>query len=569
MPYGAAPVATQVVERPARVRRPLRPVVAVVVPTMLFALHAAAYGRWQVDDAGITFAYARSVAAGAGPVLQPGLPPVEGYSNPSWLGLLVLGRQLGLFDHGTWFGLPDYVAFPKALALLCVAAAFAACYAVAAACSRRPVLATVLAGAVAAAIPSFVIWCVSGLENPLLVLAVTGSAAVMVWAWARGRLAAPGPALACGLLAALAALTRPEGLVYAAAYPLAVLLTVLPARRRGDVPRAALATAVSVAGFAVPVGGYLVWRWSTFGQLLPTTAVAKSQGLPTVAGLTKVTELGAYVGWVGVLAAALLVAAALLHPSPARGAIALLLVPLGLAVLAFGVLVPDWMEQYRFATPVWALGALVVALALVETTARLQLRGRAVVGVLAVVVAVLTVPAWVDAVRTFRAAPTAPMCLIVQNTGREFNGYLDVLGLPAGTFFAPEIGGAALAGRALLVDGAGLAEPRIARYWAAKDPAGVRDYVLDEVRPTFIRAHGEFRPFMGFDADPRFVADYLLIGSTPNGGGNWVRRDLVRDAAVMDRLRQWAIRADAADAAQRSAPRSSCGDRLVPGAVTA
>jgi hypothetical protein len=545
-------------------RRRVRAALAVLVPTGLFGLHAMAYGRWEVDDAGITFAYARSVAMGSGPVLQPGLPPVEGYSDPAWLGLLAVGRLLGLFDHGTWFGIPDYVAYPKALALVCVAGVFVAFYAASAA-SRRPALATLLAGSATAAIPSFVIWCVSGLENSLLALVVVTIGAVLVRADARGLLVTARPAVACGLLASLAALTRPEGLIYGGAYPLALL--ILAQRHRwAPLLRAA---ALSTVAFAVPAGTYLLWRWSTFGELLPTTAVAKSQGLPTAAGFAKVSELIAYSGWLAVLGGAVLVGAAVVRSSPVRDAMLLLLVPLGLALTAFGVLIPDWMEQYRFATPVWPLGALLVAISAIEILAGLRFRGRAVVGVVAVAAATISLSGWSTAAQTFRAAPTAPMCLIVQNTGREFNGYLDVLGLRSATLFAPEIGGAALTGRALLVDGAGLAEPRIARYWASKDIAGLRDYVFDEVRPTFIRAHGEFRPFMGFDSDPRFLADYAYIGPTPNNGGNWVRRDVVTDDGVMGRLRDRAVRADAADAALRSAPRSSCGDRLIPGATTA
>jgi hypothetical protein len=135
------------------------------VPTALVALHMQLYGRWIVDDAAITFAYARSLAAGEGAVLQPDADPVEGYSNPAWLAVLVLGRWLGLFDHGTWFGVPDLVVFPKFVALLCCAGVFAAFYAVARAVSQRPVLLTVVAGAAAAAVPSFVIWVSSGLET--------------------------------------------------------------------------------------------------------------------------------------------------------------------------------------------------------------------------------------------------------------------------------------------------------------------------------------------------------------------------------------------------------------------
>jgi hypothetical protein len=554
-----------VLDAPAAARRrwPWGAVPAVLVPAVLFAWHAAQYGRWEVDDAGITFSYARSVATGAGPVLQPGLPPVEGFSDPAWLALLVLGRWLGLFDHGTWSGVPDYVAYPKVLAFVLVTIMFGCFYATAAAVCRRPAVVTALAGATCAAIPSFVIWCVSGLENSLFALAVVAIATVMVRA--RGRLTAWGPALTCGLLAALAALTRPEGAIYAAAYPLGVLILL---RRRQWVP-GLVGVAVSVVAFALPYGLYLAWRWSTFHAWLPTTAVAKSQGLPTAAGFAKVSVLVTYGGWLAVLLGVLMVGAAVARGSAVRDAVVLVLVPLGLALVAYGVLKPDWMEQYRFATPVWALGALVVALSAVEVAGALRWRGRAALAVVVAGAAVISGTQWVAAAATFRAAPTAPLCLIVVNSGREFNGYVDILGLRNPTLFAPEIGGDALTGTSLLTDGAGLAEPTIARFWAAKDWAGVRDYVLDDVRPSFIKSHGEFRTQMAFDNDPRFIRDYVLIGDTPNKGGNWVRRDLVGDPATMARLQEWAKQSLLADAAQRATPLASCGDRLTPGATRA
>jgi hypothetical protein len=607
----------------------MRGAVAVLLPTALAAAHASLYGRWEVDDAGITFAYARSVATGAGPVLQVGQPPVEGFSDPAWLALLALGRVLGLFDHGAWFGVPDYVAYPKTLAILLLAVVFGAFLAAASAVSRYPATVTAVAGCTCALIPSFVIWSVSGLENALLAVAVAVQAAVLVrsgagssdarrrrW-WRFGAcpgLAGAGPAVACGLLAALAALTRPEGAIYAASYPLALLLV-----GRGWW-RCLWTGALSVAAFAVPFGAYLAWRFATFGQWLPTTAVAKSQGLPTVAGFAKVGGLIGYAGWPAVLVGAVLVGAALTrrvaidhgvsarravapaavgdtgrHAAPADAAprrlaapaddpptgavgtparpgrastaVALLLVPLGLALVAFGVLIPDWMEQYRFATPVWVLAPFVIVLAGAEVVAGLRWRGRALLGAVTVAAAALSGAGFATDVATFRDAPTAPMCLIVTNTGREFNGYMDILGLRSATFFAPEIGGAALTGRALLFDGGGLAQPTIARFWAAKDPAGIRDYVLDVVKPTFIRAHGQFRPFIGLDADPRFQRDYVEIGPTPNTGANWVRRDLVRDDATMAKLKAWGVTALAADAAQRATPHASCGDRLVVGST--
>src|SRR5664280_1331509 len=121
-------------------------VLAIALPTGLAGLHALFYGRWIVDDAAITFAFARSIAMGAGPVLQPGGVPVEGYSSPSWLAILTVGRLLGLFERGSWFGVPDYVVFPKMAALCCCASIFACMYAAAREVSSRPVVVTLVAG---------------------------------------------------------------------------------------------------------------------------------------------------------------------------------------------------------------------------------------------------------------------------------------------------------------------------------------------------------------------------------------------------------------------------------------
>ncbi len=56
------------------------------------------FGAWQIDDAGISFAYARNLALGHGLVAQPGVIPVEGYSNPLWVFLLAAFSVVRLFD---------------------------------------------------------------------------------------------------------------------------------------------------------------------------------------------------------------------------------------------------------------------------------------------------------------------------------------------------------------------------------------------------------------------------------------------------------------------------------------
>lgn len=563
----ARPAPARPATEPVPVRRG-RALLAVAVPTAVTAVHAALYGRWIVDDAGITFAYARSMATGAGPVLQPGASPVEGYSNPAWLALLVLGRWLGLFDHGTWFGVPDYVAFPKALALLCCAGMFACMYLAAKAVSARPALLTVVAGSLTAAVPAFVIWCVSGLENSLLALAVLGLAAVLVRAAAERRLMRPSIALGCGLLAALAALTRPDGLVYLAALPVVALLAALRTIARGGgtwrgaVRGVVAATGVSVVAFGVPFGGYLVWRVLTFGELLPNTALAKGQGLPGFDALARPVELVGYLGWYLVLVAVLLVAVALAVPSPSRPGLLALCVPLGLALLAFAVLNADWMGQYRFSTPVWPLAALVATVAAGQVIGRLSWSGRSAVGVVLAAAALVSGVGLAGQARAFRAEPTTPLCLVAQNAGRNVAGYAAIVGVPSPTVLVPDIGGSSLAGNVRIVDLAGLADARIAGFWRRGDPAGLRDYVFGVVRPTFIKSHGGWSAMTGLTADFRLAADYSEIGSTV-GTTDWVRTDVLTRPDLLDQLRGYFSRVAApADAEARRAPRASCGPVL-------
>jgi hypothetical protein len=532
---------------------------AIVLPTAATALHGALYGRWIVDDAAITFAYARSITEGWGPVAQASGPVAEGWSNPSWLALLIAGRLLGLFDRGAWFGVPDYVAFPKFVAVLCCAAMFAAFFCAARGLSRRPALVATVAGMVVAAVPSFVIWAVSGLENSLLAAAVAWLAALLARAAAACRILTPKVAVLTGFLAALAALTRPDGLIYAGAFPLVALLLI----RREQLVSWAGATALSIAAFAMPYTAYVAWRWSTFRELVPNTAIAKSQTLPGLDNLDQPSGLIGYVGIATTLVGLLLIGAALARASAQRAALIGLLVPLGLAVAAFGVLEADWMGEFRFASPVWALGALagVAAGAIVLPT--LAVRGRAAVA-LAVTAAVGTSGAlFVDAAQQFRAAPTVPVCSVAQNMGHTFNGYAVILGMRNGALATPDVGGAALVSRLRIIDIAGLIDPEVAARAGAGDAAGVRDVIFRQ-RPEFIEIHHGWATGTGLVFDPRLAAGWVKVRDESPTDGIWVRSDLVASPGRLAALQQWdrEVAQPAEYRQEVDAPRSSCGPTL-------
>ncbi len=546
-----------------RSRLPWGAIGSIAVGTAAIAAHASRFGSWIVDDAAITFAYARSVASGLGPVLQPRAAPVEGYSNPSWLALLTVGRWLGLFDHGSLLGIPDYVFYPKALALLCCIGILIAIYRAAAVVTRRAALVTLCAGLLLALIPSFIIWSFSGLENSLFALLVTALASLLMRAVVTHTMLTAKVAILAGVLAALAALTRPDGLIYVAAFPLLALLRVT----RPTLVPVIKYSVLSGLAFAVPYGGYVVYRIVEFGQLLSMTAVAKGQEPPDTQTLSRVGEVIGYGGALAALVVVVCLGIVIIHPSKLRLGLVALLVPLSLALAAHSVLMPDWMGEQRFATPIWPMFALLAALAVGAAVVQLNLRARVVL-VLAVIVALVpSVSTFKEKSALFRASPTFPMCFVADRMGQPFEHYADLLGIQQGTLLLPDIGGTALTTRLVIVDTAGLAEPRIAQMRGAGTVArDLPNYVYDEAKPTFIHTHPAWDAG-DMDKDPRLARDYLPI-FTPEwaqGHNDWVRRDAVKDPEALEAARTHAVTAVATASAENGAnPRRSCGDTLRP-----
>jgi len=108
----------------------------------------------------------------------------------------------------------------------------------------------------------------------------------------RNRVLTTKIALWSGVLVAFAALTRPEGLVYAGAYPLVALFGL----RSGLFGKSVKHVLLSIAAFAVPFGIYVAWRYSEFGRLLANPSVAKKQGMPGIDALKRPFEIVGYAG---------------------------------------------------------------------------------------------------------------------------------------------------------------------------------------------------------------------------------------------------------------------------------
>ena len=319
---------------------------------VLFALHAAQFGSWQIDDAGITFAYARNLAQGHGLVAQPGAVPVEGYSNPLWTFLLAAFAAVRLFDP-LWT--PKLLSFGFAFGTFALLDRLLARAGVGAPLSG-------LALGLLAAQSGFAIWMVSGLENPLYACLYAGLALLAARA-IRENSSREIPILA-GLLAAGLALTRPEGILFAALFPLALALS--SGRRLARL-------GFYLAALALPVAAHLAMRLAWFGEWVPNTYYAK--GGPTLATLGSLAALdagpaarmlsllraafGKPGAWVGL--GLLLALGFLIGRGKLRRETVLLLGATLLGGLPYLLLPLDWMPEYRFATPFFPIVLVLLA----------------------------------------------------------------------------------------------------------------------------------------------------------------------------------------------------------------
>ncbi len=284
-----------------------------VAASVAAILHQWPLRHWWVEDAAISFSFARSLSQGWGPVPMPGLERVEGYSDPLWVFLLTLGECIGLDGFTT--------AKPLSAVLTVVAlvATFAA--------TRRladgwaPHLAVVLL----ASSSTFAIWAASGLENALF------GALLALGLWRRFVEVEEGghPWSAVAFLGL--ALTRPEGIAYAAmAFGWGVVA------RPGARPAFAW-----LAVFGLPLVAYHTARFAVFAQEFPAPYHAKLASLDvdwtSLSGRGWRT-VGSYLTELGVAWLVLLIPVALSGARGRRAAVSLVAVALG-GLAMFGPLV--------------------------------------------------------------------------------------------------------------------------------------------------------------------------------------------------------------------------------------
>lgn len=213
------------------------------------------------DDAYITLRYSRNLAAGIGPVWNPG-ERVEGYTSFLWMAILAGMHKAGF----------ELVSASLLLAYVCLLASMLLCWKIWELWCRDAAGVLAMPAVLAVALltvglsDSFVTWGMSGLETPLAAALLT-AVAYLYFLESRGR-SFPWSAIA----AAAAAMTRPEMMLVALVTLGFTTARALERRQRVDVRRAVLWAVI----FAALYGSYFIWKYSYYGHPFPNTYYAKA-----------------------------------------------------------------------------------------------------------------------------------------------------------------------------------------------------------------------------------------------------------------------------------------------------
>ncbi len=215
--------------------------------------------RWVSDDSFITFRYVKHFVEGNGIVYNIG-ERVEGYTHFLWLLILSAVKFVGL----------DPVSMSMTLGLACFLGLLVLYILISKKITPPGVIIFPITAALLAMNYDMDIWATGGLETSLYTLLI--SAAFYLWFFT--SLPHQRKVVLTGLILILTTLTRPDGALFTI---ISAILLLLQERRSGKPIAKAFTSIVLLLLPSILIGiPYLIWKYSYYGDIFPTTFYAKS-----------------------------------------------------------------------------------------------------------------------------------------------------------------------------------------------------------------------------------------------------------------------------------------------------
>jgi arabinofuranosyltransferase len=490
-----------------------------------FVLHALRHA-FLIDDAYISFHYARNLVEGAGLVLNPG-ERVEGYSNFLWVLLLAAGMKCGVAPET----LSRALGMLAGLALLEVTRRLALRLLPEEPLSRWLAL---LAVAMLVASRTVAAWCTGGLETRLYTVLIAAGLLLLAREISTESGVFPWSAPVLGL----ALLTRTDGFLLVGILAAGLLLF-----RKGKVGRHGT---LFFGILALTIGAQLAFRRAYYGEWLANTYYAKVPGLALRSGFR---YLALAAGSYGLYLSIPLALLALERPSKRRS-VAWLGCALLLGHLAYVASVGGDHFELRFVDVVWPLTAA-LSIAGARRIPRL-LPARAGSALATALAGCLVLWNLVPAFRgfasteaTFAIELESSLCIAWSEVGRYFRDHAapdEVIALrPAGVI--PYVS------RLRILDMEGLSDKIVARRppapgWDTPGWGRIANWedVLIRARATYYVQHPDLRTGPATEPEPPAIVEvegrrFALCPVRVPLRGFWLRFFVISEEAVVgDRI---------------------------------
>ena len=498
----------------------------------LFYLGSRQVDDNEVDDAGITFSFARNLAQGYGIVLYPGGERVEGYSNAGWMFALSAAIKFGA-EPFLASKLLAYLLGACTLILLSLMALRSA--------PDNPSWPMLAAPILLASHATFLIWCFSGMETALQVFLMTAGAYRLIKESdpEQKRLLPIAP-----LFFFLLAITRPEAIGY---FAFAVGYYAIERNIRGQT--FGLVDLIWPAAFLVPWGAYQIWHYIYFAWPLPNTYYAKVHEYRSLSEIVSTaTDGGQYL--LGYLHTFKLMPLFFIAPFALLSRRGWPTALFFTGMLGYAMFFPlyangDWMDGYRLCAPI-AMPLFVLAAMGVQGAANVagwffREKPLAKTGISAGLAALFLagalfwlMPASHAQIEKQMKRPPARVRGIARRA-EFYREQLDKLRFQdyEATILDQDMGGLSLTSRMKIIDVGRLCDVPFAHK--DQDPKNrkrfAEQYVLSERRPEIVHLRRRWGRATGLLGNPNFHAKYLELPDSglfgPGKSGNFIRRDLV------------------------------------------